>query len=51
MFISNGIDIVNINREEFNNSNLPIKILSKIELDEFKKIKNTNERKHFLATR
>lgn len=51
MFISNGIDIVNINREEFNNSNLPIKILSKIELEEFNKINDTNERKHFLATR
>ena len=46
MFISNGIDIVNINREEFNNSNLPIKILSKIELEEFNKINDTNERKH-----
>lgn len=51
MFISNGIDIVNINRKEFNNSNLPIKILSKIELEEFEKIKNIYDRKHFLATR
>lgn len=50
MFI-NGIDIVNINRKEFNNSNLPNKILSSIELEEFNKINNTDERKHFLATR